>query len=249
MAIALLNPRLKNIFHDAHHDLESYIWVLVWHVLRHTAHDAPDGNEVFPAVFHFGNDVKATSCKLGWTVTCKQTPLVIKDNAPLTDLLRTLNTAMFNAVILSVCKLTYGTVLGAFKAAIDRDDWPTNDRALKFIPPKTTNVNVERCTETDTVTFIEGPLHNPESSQQSEGPERKKKRTRRKYDEAIEEESESELQQLDDDRSEGTSPTPGSRKRPRSANLKLPDAPRGERQEARRLVDGVAAEGLVGRLG
>ncbi|KAH9856194.1 hypothetical protein C2E23DRAFT_722741 [Lenzites betulinus] len=247
MAIALLKPKSRNIFHDAHHDLESYIWVLVWHVLRHTAHDAPDGNEVFSGVFHFGNDVKATYSKLGWIVTCKKTPLVIKDNAPLTDLLRTLNTAMFNAVILSMCKLTYATVLGAFKTAIDRDDWPANDRALKFIPPKTTDVNVERRTETDTVTFIEGPLQNPESSQQPEGPERKKKRTRGKYDEAIEEESESELLQLDDDRSEGTFPTPGSRKRQRSAKKTLvaqESASVGEgrpsRQASRRSARGTA---------
>ncbi|KAH9856214.1 hypothetical protein C2E23DRAFT_882323 [Lenzites betulinus] len=252
ISVRLLHPEARDTLHDAHHDLESYIWVLIWIVLRHTAHDHASGTVACSELFICGQDRRAAGLKRCWSLDRDETPLVIKNNAPLTDLLKALHGALYDALILRErCKLTYATVLAAFKAAIDRDDWPTNDRALKFIPPKTTNVKSKRRPETVTVTFIEGQLPDP-SSQQSEAPERKNKRTRGKYDEAIEEESESEL---NDDCSEGTSPTPGSRKRQRSAKKTRVAQESGSvgegssRQASRRSARGTAGSSKASGLG
>ncbi|KAH9856229.1 hypothetical protein C2E23DRAFT_508200 [Lenzites betulinus] len=226
IASDLLHPDAPVHFrvHAVHHDLESYIWVLLWIVLRHTAHTHRKGTGACAALFRCADDMDAAVKKTAWICErYKFGPLVIKDNAPLTDLLKTLHDAMFDALIGRVkCNLTYATVLGAFKTAIDRDDWPTHDGSLAYTPPKTTHVNYTHSpdSETDSTVAsesIQGSLPAAPPPQQTEAPERTNKRARADFaEDSIAEESALEQQQLTAHPSQGTFATSSrSRKRQR----------------------------------
>ncbi|PCH40659.1 hypothetical protein WOLCODRAFT_159725 [Wolfiporia cocos MD-104 SS10] len=52
MAMELMNADPKqDVSHQVHHDLESFFWLLVWFVLRHTNHDHKEGKGTFAKVF------------------------------------------------------------------------------------------------------------------------------------------------------------------------------------------------------
>ncbi|KAH9856224.1 hypothetical protein C2E23DRAFT_508147 [Lenzites betulinus] len=217
MAIDLLDPEDRAAFQLVHHDMESHIWVLLWIVLRHTAHGHHKGTAACASLFRCGDDdVDASGMKRNWLMKRFKRPLLIKANEPLTELLKALHKLMYDAIVSEKYHLTHAMVLAAFKAAIERDDWPTNDRALKFIPPKTTHVNYA---QTDsTVASIQGSLPAAPPPHQTEAPERKDKRARANFaeDTSIAEESELGQQQLIAHPSEGTFTTgPRPRKRQR----------------------------------
>ncbi|KAI0822085.1 hypothetical protein BC628DRAFT_1422029 [Trametes gibbosa] len=109
------------VLHDTRHDLEWFIWVLVWIVLRHVRHGHKRGREAWSLVFKYGDDDAAASAKYFWLLNCVKTPLSIRGDPPLTDLLNEPH---------ELC------VLAVFKTAIERENWATDDRSLVFEPPK-----------------------------------------------------------------------------------------------------------------
>lgn len=125
--------------HDTHHDLESFYWVLLWIVLRHTTHNHPDGRQLAcSSVFKSGDDRDAWSAKCGWVHA--NAPFVIDQNLPLTDLMAHLRDLLriANAPYGPTRQpITYDVFLDAFDAAIAREDWPDDDPALPFAPPET----------------------------------------------------------------------------------------------------------------
>ncbi|OJT05821.1 hypothetical protein TRAPUB_3316 [Trametes pubescens] len=140
IALDLLRSSLVPVMHDSCHDLESFYWVLVWIVLRHTAHNYPGATrqEACSHVFKFGNDNEASTAKAGWFYN--RVPLIIDRNPPLTDLMVQLQEIVYESTRprRGVGEpLTYSVFLDIFDAAIERQDWPTNDPALPFIPPRT----------------------------------------------------------------------------------------------------------------
>ncbi|EIW58068.1 uncharacterized protein TRAVEDRAFT_21480 [Trametes versicolor FP-101664 SS1] len=139
IALELLESGIGPVMHDTQHDLESFYWVLLWTVLRHTAHNHPDGRHLACAsVFKSGDDRDAWSAKCGWVHA--NAPFIIDQNSPLTDLMAHLRDLLriANAPYGPTRRrITYGAFLDAFDAAIAREDWPDDDPALPFAPPKT----------------------------------------------------------------------------------------------------------------
>ncbi|KAJ7439811.1 hypothetical protein B0H11DRAFT_555038 [Mycena galericulata] len=146
MAIAIIK---NTTTHDAHHDLESFYWLLIWMILRHTRHTDPNGRLGCSSVF----DPPGTVTKLGWiqgatpiaesalftlaeqlragTIDQNPTKRITKRRPPGNNAAATARTTT-NAVD----PLTYEFVLYSFLEAIESEDWPTpDDPALKFVVP------------------------------------------------------------------------------------------------------------------
>ncbi|KAI0365541.1 hypothetical protein BV20DRAFT_973090 [Pilatotrama ljubarskyi] len=140
MAIELLQPSYMDVCHDAHHDLESFFWVLLWIVLRHTKY-ARIGPNACSEIFVYGDDKKAIYAKSGWLTQSGSEPIEIPDNGPLTALLAAFIELVYDANVKqgrkrTVTPLTYEAVLEIFDTALARTDWPTDDKAIPFHIPE-----------------------------------------------------------------------------------------------------------------
>ncbi|KAL6306925.1 hypothetical protein BKA93DRAFT_878241 [Sparassis latifolia] len=133
MAVELLNKR--RVIHDAHHDLESFYWLLIWLVLRHTSHDDPKGAKRCSLLFFHDDDILCGEVKRAWL--CRDQYLGVPGNAPLTWLLKELT------ILCDDCQcrrngptvhLTYKAVLEKFETALSLDGWPEDDCAIPFKP-------------------------------------------------------------------------------------------------------------------
>ena len=143
MAIDLLDPKTKAALHTYRHDLESFFWVLLWIVLRHTTHDHANGRAACQTFFPFGNDSQATTSKRGYLGGYS---IEITNNVPLTRLLAKFKNMVSRATapedpllddLNTRVPLTYDSVLEIFNEALARDDWPENDASIPFVPGKT----------------------------------------------------------------------------------------------------------------
>ncbi|RPD54991.1 hypothetical protein L226DRAFT_575346 [Lentinus tigrinus ALCF2SS1-7] len=126
-----LKERTDGVVHRVHHDLESYYWLLLWLVLRHTRHNL--GHALSEEVFEFGDLSVALKKKMQWLwggFWEDEVKLVVQDNAPLTSLM-----ANFKRLVMKMCHsryesdlLTHQSVLDLFDQALAQPGWPTNDR-------------------------------------------------------------------------------------------------------------------------
>ncbi|KAI0648617.1 hypothetical protein C8Q79DRAFT_459088 [Trametes meyenii] len=135
MALQLLG--VDDSRHDVNHDLESFYWVLIWNVLRHTAHTHHHGLLACNTVFKFGSDTDSRAYKRDFVQEI--TPVRVSDNAPFTTLLYKFTKLVLRShiglILGEPAPLTYDTVLPLFEEAIDSDGWPTDDAAIPFVPP------------------------------------------------------------------------------------------------------------------
>ncbi|KZT71152.1 hypothetical protein DAEQUDRAFT_755950 [Daedalea quercina L-15889] len=155
-AVELLKRRDK-IIHGVHHDLESFYWVIVWIVLRHTDHDHGDGPDASHVLFGAPDEATARSKKESWLVSA-QSRITIRGNIPLTNLLNRLRSLVASCVLditleanagdragdtdgsqagaqKEKLRLTYEAFLEILDAALDDGRWPENDKARKFVCP------------------------------------------------------------------------------------------------------------------
>ncbi|EJF59159.1 hypothetical protein DICSQDRAFT_89632, partial [Dichomitus squalens LYAD-421 SS1] len=123
----------EDCVHSVHHDLESFYWVLLWIILRHTKHDFKiTRNQPNPcaAIFQFGDDQGAANTKRGWLTKPRSFVLTVEDNKPLTDLLHAFRMLIFRTNVISLYLepreyLTHAAVLELFDKALARtDEWP-----------------------------------------------------------------------------------------------------------------------------
>ncbi|TBU56634.1 hypothetical protein BD310DRAFT_854586 [Dichomitus squalens] len=123
----------EDCVHSVHHDLESFYWVLLWIILRHTKHDfKTTKNQPNPcaAIFQFGDDQGAANTKRGWLTKPRSFVLTVEDNKPLTDLLHAFRMLIFRTNVISLYLepreyLTHAAVLELFDKALARtDEWP-----------------------------------------------------------------------------------------------------------------------------
>ncbi|KAI0668010.1 hypothetical protein C8Q78DRAFT_1147398 [Trametes maxima] len=141
MALELLDME-EDALHDVQHDLESFYWVLIWIVLRHTAHTHPQGRLACDTVFKLGSDTTSRAMKRDFVMQKK--PVCVFDNAPFTTLLMKFKKLVSRTPYISgrflddPAPLTYDTVLPLFEEAINSTGWPENDAALPFAPPMVT---------------------------------------------------------------------------------------------------------------
>ncbi|KAH9910421.1 uncharacterized protein B0H18DRAFT_469202 [Fomitopsis serialis] len=133
MAVEVLRGR--GIVHQARHDLESFFWLLVWLVFRHTRHDHPDPHSLMKVLFDGPSDIACAGQKRGFFGS----DFAVHDNEPLSNLLNEFSNlcegnSHRSASTPAPSPLTYAAVLDIFDRALARTDWPENDAAIPFKP-------------------------------------------------------------------------------------------------------------------
>ncbi|KAH9940653.1 hypothetical protein B0H21DRAFT_893563 [Amylocystis lapponica] len=138
MSIVFLDLRPgENVVHLVQHDLESFYWVLMWIVLRHTRHKHPLGADACQRLFDQGDEF---SCRLAKEVWLNRDRLVVTDNGPLTDLIGILTDLVARTHPRDSKNprlLDYDSVLHVFEKLLQEDGWPTDDTAIPFKPVDT----------------------------------------------------------------------------------------------------------------
>lgn len=130
MAIEVL--RSSPVIHQVKHDLESFFWLLIWLVLRHTAHTHSDTTGMLKTLFDQPTDGQCSLTKAGWLLTGDS--LVVEGNAPLTYILEEFTElCRVSHYKRASVPLTYVSVLKIFDDALDREDWPVDDAAIPFV--------------------------------------------------------------------------------------------------------------------
>lgn len=137
MAQELLPTTSARVVHAIHHDLESFYWVLLWVVLRHTnqrlKHKKKQTRQQTCAnVFKRGDAKKADVAKFFWLRSDAEN-LQFSRNRPLTNLM-----AEFALLVAhnNPCQkgLDYANVLALFNTALAAESWPEdNDGPVDYI--------------------------------------------------------------------------------------------------------------------
>jgi len=128
MAVEILE---ETSVHEARHDLESFFWLLVWIVLRHTVHDRPGGKLGPTGFFYPVYEDQCPDQKRGWLGRWQ--PITVTDNRPLSFLIQELKELCRRNSLTSqesVVPLTYEVVLAKFHEALAYEDWPEDDAAI-----------------------------------------------------------------------------------------------------------------------
>ncbi|KAH9902362.1 hypothetical protein C8Q73DRAFT_633301 [Cubamyces lactineus] len=139
MAIELLEK--QDVIHNAEHDLESFYWVLIWVVLRHTKceQEGTPGETLCTDLFVCENAKKSMTQKKVWLQTTLKTPLVVDGNDPLTKLITDFTRLLIQRDLARIhtllgyqgpepVSLAYQSVLAMFDAALAPEmKWPSND--------------------------------------------------------------------------------------------------------------------------
>ncbi|KAJ7171629.1 hypothetical protein C8R43DRAFT_1058629 [Mycena crocata] len=135
MAIEVMKAD-ANTTHRPHHDLESFYWLLVWMILRHTEHIHPRAR-AYTYLFD-------ATAKKGWIRGIS--PLDQSTNYALYSLMEGLTIAVEGQnprpasntkyrQVANLKLLNYDYVLAIFRDEIASPQWPENDAALKFTLP------------------------------------------------------------------------------------------------------------------
>ncbi|PCH38925.1 hypothetical protein WOLCODRAFT_158461 [Wolfiporia cocos MD-104 SS10] len=121
------------------HDLESFYWLLIWVVLRHTKHSHKQKARAFNILFDVNTEATAQTMKI---VFVARKSLSVEGNRPLSwllDKLRRLVLAANSDIIesggIAQGSLTYESMLSVFNEALAMDCWPADDKAIPFPPP------------------------------------------------------------------------------------------------------------------
>ena len=135
MAIDLLSAD-DEVVHELRHDLESFFWLLVWLVLRHTTHSL--GKRACEILFNRENEIECRMQKGGF-LSDAQEPLVVALNQPLTNLISEFREACKSNIAgqnRPSDPLTHKKVLKLFDDALAREGWPTQkDHARAYKIP------------------------------------------------------------------------------------------------------------------
>ena len=89
---------LRTVTHRPHHDIESFYWVLLWMVLRHSDHG--QGEAFYTRAFN--PDPLGPHLKLPWLVIMQGKrgfPLIINGDEPLTELMQRLKELVLEQVL------------------------------------------------------------------------------------------------------------------------------------------------------
>ena len=119
--------------HDVCHDLESVFWLLLWVVLRCAATTCYRPNEPYVTVFGVHTEYVSAAVKTHFLL--RDMWWEVKDNEPLTMLLRDYKQACFMSIqqLFELKKrtvpLTYEAILALFDEALAHCNWPQHDHA------------------------------------------------------------------------------------------------------------------------
>ncbi|KAI0750224.1 hypothetical protein C8Q80DRAFT_1253760 [Daedaleopsis nitida] len=130
MAFEMLSDKV--VIHKPRHDLESYYWVLLWIILRHTLHSL--GQPRCEDIFVYGKDSEARMRKLDWVnfndKKEKRYLVNVSNNRPLTLLLREYR-RLVKTHIDTQTGLDYESVLSIFDNALNMDGWPSDSDRIE----------------------------------------------------------------------------------------------------------------------
>ncbi|KAI0788265.1 hypothetical protein C8Q74DRAFT_1195372, partial [Fomes fomentarius] len=184
MAVEL--QKTKNILHNVHHDIESFYWVFMWVILRHTAHTHELGHAACAIYFKFGSDRESYHAKNGLLSDSSEEVIAVKDNAPLSHLISAF-TALVRTCLGERTPLTHDAVLALFEEALDMSGWPVEDAALPVTLPDTrTDVMLNKASGPEPTTDLlkeasrkrrEMPYDDPSESAATRSSKRSKKST------------------------------------------------------------------------
>lgn len=121
-AIGLLES--PNIKHEVWHDLESFLWVLLWVILHHTDHAAPGGSNASYLIF---GDWGWGRASLKRADLLEGDEIIVKNNGPLSQLISSFRRLTLKSVGYSDVPgvpMTHDEVLEIFDGALARSDWP-----------------------------------------------------------------------------------------------------------------------------
>ncbi|KAF7315811.1 hypothetical protein MIND_00097200 [Mycena indigotica] len=135
LAIDLLEARRNHlpIQHKSKHDLESFFWILIWIVFRHTNHSEPSGVAAASELFDAIDDYTASAVKMRFLdgrITYRNR-LVVPENQPLSYLIDALAALVRNSTDLKYANptipLTHEAFLSCLDSALAKPNWPEND--------------------------------------------------------------------------------------------------------------------------
>ncbi|KAJ7204657.1 hypothetical protein GGX14DRAFT_645763 [Mycena pura] len=137
----------KNVTHEPKHDLESFFYLLVWMILRHTFSDQANYPKMCVELF---DNPAAAAVKRDWL--SRETELS-RNNLPIFELVDILResfkgqnpprstivqsrrfTASASIPATPAKAVTYEDFLRIFEEALNFDDWPDDDPAIPFVP-------------------------------------------------------------------------------------------------------------------
>ncbi|OSC97836.1 hypothetical protein PYCCODRAFT_1428175 [Trametes coccinea BRFM310] len=132
MAMTLLQM-VRGMPHKPCYDLESYYWVLIWVVLRHTEcflDGGLSGDTAFGHIFDATTDFLSAALKCGWLLDERR--LTVTANEPLTTLMHRFVWLVGISQPLAYMpvprpELTHSAVLAVFDEALAMDGWLEND--------------------------------------------------------------------------------------------------------------------------
>ncbi|KZT69928.1 hypothetical protein DAEQUDRAFT_689871 [Daedalea quercina L-15889] len=136
MAVDVLDP--TGIKHEARHDLESFFWLLVWIVLRHTAYVHAKQEWAWHELFVGKTRSACQNNKIAWLLR-KHPPVWVRDNLPLTNLLENFRALCQrnHGAINDDTRMTHEQVLAIFnKYLANRAAWPEQDPSKPWVQPK-----------------------------------------------------------------------------------------------------------------
>ncbi len=132
--------------HEVEHDLESFFWVLLWVVLRHTKHKYPQGGEEYTTLLGAGPyaDVDHGAWKRGYLFGFLD--IFVWNNRPLSGLLRDFRLRCCRSLegqfACTPRLMTHDHVLAIFDTALKEDEWPTGeDGPRPFVAPGETRTS------------------------------------------------------------------------------------------------------------
>ncbi|KAF7357574.1 Pkinase-fungal domain-containing protein [Mycena sanguinolenta] len=134
VAIAIIDSSNTKTPHESHHDLESFFWLIIWMILRHTTHGHHHGRHACSKLF----DHSDSELKEAW-ITKNKLP---QNPHPLFKLANDLREQVLDQYPpessrrkVSAVNLTHENVLTDFDKHLESDDWPIDDKALPYIAP------------------------------------------------------------------------------------------------------------------
>ena len=128
------------ITHEVRHDLESFFWLLVWMLLRHTSHEHESGRHAVRELFGSDNKAMSTAIKRLWI--CTENMLTIAGNQPLNYLLEEFRILCQNNESRKsrpADPTSHDKVLKIFDDALAMAGWPTDDAAMPYDRPLNAN--------------------------------------------------------------------------------------------------------------
>lgn len=130
MAVEVLRG---GIIYHVRHDLESFYWLLIWLVLRHTKTSVADPCSKLKVLFDQPNDDDCVDMKRGWLGK----EFTVDGNLPINYLLENFSELCADNSNVKTSRpapvpLTYKLVLDLFDEVLKREDWPPNDVASPY---------------------------------------------------------------------------------------------------------------------